>query len=159
MQEKYFVRTPKNPKTALPSALRSNIRQECIPVGCVSPVLYRTRGPCPRESLARGISVEVNLYPVAVSVRETPSPLWTEWLTVRCKNIMFPHLRLRAVKILSVYKKKHQQYGWTFMGENVYISAEKWFMENSHNIEKSCFKSRYLSIIYTEHSNKYPLYS
>ena len=35
----------------------------------------------------------------------THTHLWTEWLTDRCKNITFPQLRLRAVKILNVKKK------------------------------------------------------
>ena len=33
------------------------------------------------------------------------SPLWTEWLTDRCENIIFPQLRLRTVKILENGKK------------------------------------------------------
>ena len=31
------------------------------------------------------------------ALEQTPAPLWTEWLTDRCKNITFPQLRLRTV--------------------------------------------------------------
>ena len=30
---------------------------------------------------------------------EQNPPLWTEWLTDRCKNITFPQIRLRTVNI------------------------------------------------------------
>ena len=89
---------------------------ECITEGCVPPALYRTRtefsvgrdlswggGLCPGVSLSggamsRGVSVRggKSLWP--------PSPLWTEWLTDRCKNITFPQLPLRVVMNMNWYQ-------------------------------------------------------
>ena len=53
------------------------IRQECIPVGCIPPALYRTRGGG------------------SLPDRDLPPPV--NKITDRCKNITFPQLRLRAV--------------------------------------------------------------
>ena len=104
-------------------------KQECIPVGCVLSAAVATGGSargcvCPGEGCqpgrvsARGVSAKGCLcqgvstrgclpgeclpgggvvYPVHAGIHTTP--LWTEWLTDRCKNITFPQLRLRTVKI------------------------------------------------------------
>ena len=45
-------------------------------------------GVCPDGCLARGC--------IAACTR-IDTPLWTEWLTDRCKNIAFPQLRFRTV--------------------------------------------------------------
>ena len=67
--------------------------QECIPVGCVPPVLYRTGGSlCPGGgSLSRGVYVEKGgLYQA-----DTLPPV--NRMTYRCKNITFLQLRFRVV--------------------------------------------------------------
>ena len=87
-----------------------SILQECIPVGCVPPALYRIRGgglcpgrslsrggPLSKRSMSRGVSVRVVFVQGYLSIgslsrgslsRETPSSLWTEWLTDRCKHYL-----------------------------------------------------------------------
>ena len=67
--------------------------QECIPVGCVPPVLYRTGGSlCPGGgSLSRVVYVEKRgLYQ-----GDTLPPV--NRMTYRCKNITFLQLRFRVV--------------------------------------------------------------
>ena len=77
-------------------------KQECIPVGCVLPTLYHTRGLPDRDppSLDRDPPGQRPLN------RDSP---WTETprqrppaqrITDRCKNITFPQLCLRAVIII-----------------------------------------------------------
>ena len=125
------VGTPTPPRDASTTALLSfpvgSKKQECFPVGCVPPALYRTGvgvsvwGVCPGglsiggRSLFRGSlsgRPPVDRDPPegtwdqaarqkVTSYRE-PFPLWTEWLTDRCKNITFPQLSLRAVKLPKV---------------------------------------------------------
>ena len=41
----------------------------------------------------------------SVHARIQPPPLWTEWLTNRCKNITFPQLRLRTA-IIGLHRSK-----------------------------------------------------
>ena len=50
-------------------------------------------GVCP-GGVCPGVSARGGVYP---SMHWADTPLWTEWLTDRCKNITFLQLRLRAV--------------------------------------------------------------
>ena len=73
----------------------------CIPActgqrGVCIPACTGWGGVCP------GVSSQGGVCPGGVCIpacTEADTPLWTEWLTDRCKNITFPHLRLRTVKI------------------------------------------------------------
>ena len=93
------------------------VKQECIPVGCVAPasmVISRTShavfsgggvGVCPCRCLPRGMSAqrgvqtpldpEIDTHnPRPRGKRQTPP---VNRMTDRCKDITFPHFRLRAV--------------------------------------------------------------
>ena len=74
--------------------------KECIPAGCVPPTcwLYPSMhlagrggvwagGVCLRSGVCSGVSGQG----VPMGVADTP--LWTEWLIDRCKNITLPQLR------------------------------------------------------------------
>ena len=73
--------------------------QECIPVGCVPPVLYRTGGVSVQEgeSLSkRGVSVQGGLCQGrGLYQGDTLPPV--NRMTYRCKNITFLQLRFRVV--------------------------------------------------------------
>ena len=79
----------------------NHCKQDCIPVGCVPsaavamsiPACTGQGGVCPGEGVCPG-----GVYP---SMHWGRHPLWTKWLTDRCKNITFPRLRLRTVKMVS----------------------------------------------------------
>ena len=84
------------------------VQGECLPRGCVSRMGV-CLGVCVQDGCLPGVCVWpregcVCLGAVCLGVYapiacwDTP-PLWTEWLTDRCKNITFPQLRLRAVII------------------------------------------------------------
>ena len=76
--------------TFLFTKINRNVKQECIPVGCIPPALPPYGGSlCDRDPPDR------NPPPGQI-------PPWTETppvnrITDRCKNITFPQLRLRAV--------------------------------------------------------------
>ena len=90
--------------------LFSNTKQECIPVGCVPPASVAISGGgsahrgvfAPGGVVYLGVSAGGSVCPggvcpggvcpegvVCVSVYGSVHPLWTEWLTDRCKNITF----------------------------------------------------------------------
>ena len=58
-------------------------KQECIPVGCLPPTLYRTGGLSPGGGLCPGGSQSGGS-----SIRETPSPV--NRMTDKCKNTTLP---------------------------------------------------------------------
>ena len=85
-----------------PPESQCNKRQECIPVGCVLAARRPYAGVCfPGDVCSRGVSAPGGggcLLPgvsalggcIPVSqhaLRQTPSPLWTEFLTHACENI------------------------------------------------------------------------
>ena len=65
-------------------------QRECLPRRCVSVGCLPGGGVCREGCLSRGF--------VCLGGCTTP-PLWTEWLTDRCKNITFPQLRLRVLQV------------------------------------------------------------
>ena len=78
--------------------LKINNKQECIPVGCIPPALSERQRPPWKEHGTRDRDPwkEHGTRDVhCLSSYKNPSPLWTEWLTDRCKNITFPQLCLR----------------------------------------------------------------
>ena len=96
------------------------VKLECIPVGCVAPasmVISRTShavfsggmgvclgGVCPCRCLPRGVSAQRGVQtpldrdrhtqPQTQRQRQTPP---VNRMTDRCKDVTFPHFRLRAV--------------------------------------------------------------
>ena len=96
---------------------RTTFSRECIPVGCVPPasvavsgVGVHSEGVCPGEGCVQGEGCVGGCLPRGVYIPITCwdthlLPLWREWMTDRCKNITFPQLRLRAVKIISREKR------------------------------------------------------
>ena len=97
-------------------------KQECIPVWCVPPALYRTRegGLCPEVSLSKGIFPGGGLCPGGLCPgrslsRETP--LWTGWQT-RVKTLPCPKLRLQTVIM-------------------IIVDCDKWSIAVSNHSEKS----------------------
>ena len=59
-------------------------------------------GCLPRGSHQKGVSAQRGCLPrgcIPACTEADPPPLWTEWLTDRCKNITFPQLRLRTVNM------------------------------------------------------------
>ena len=66
-------------KSYFESGIHWQIQQECTPVGCVPPAIYRT-GSLSRGSLSRRDICPGGLCPGGfLSLTETPSSLWTEW--------------------------------------------------------------------------------
>ena len=63
---------------------RHNLKQECIPVGCVPPACC----PYPSIHCAQGVGLPARGVYLPGGYRTPPSP-WTEWLTDRCKNKTF----------------------------------------------------------------------
>ena len=79
-----------------------NKKQECIPVGSVQSAAVAMSIPaCTGQGgvYPRGVSAQRGCLPGGCipACTEADTPLWTEWLTDRCKNITFPQLRLRMV--------------------------------------------------------------
>ena len=58
-------------------------------------------------------------------------PMWTEWLTHRCKNITFPQLRLRAVKTML-----YSSIIYTF---NLQEPGERWATKLLHSLMLTFF--------------------
>ena len=118
------TRSPKHGHQWTPKGTKL-LQQESIPVGCVPSAAVAvcwgvcSRGCLPRGESARGVSAQGarlpwGCLPGGVSqhaLRQTP--LWTEWLTDRCKNITFPQLRLRTVKSRTFWSCK----GFQSLGE------------------------------------------
>ena len=97
--------------------------QVCIPVGWVPsaavamsiPACTGQGGVCPGGCLPGEVSAQGWCLPGGCfpACTEADNPLWTEWLTDRCKNITFPLLRLRKVNITIKLFLSKQMGFWT----------------------------------------------
>ena len=95
--------------TRVNAPLENTVWQVCIPVGCLPPACcpYLPACTAPREGLLPGVGDVCSggggvcsrgeggcLLPgrgCIPACTEADTPLWTEWLTDRCKNITFPN--------------------------------------------------------------------
>ena len=76
------------------SQTRRNGQQVCIPAGFVPPACCPYLPACTAQggSAPGGGSVPGKGCLLSQhALRQSPPPLWTEWLTDRCKNITFPN--------------------------------------------------------------------
>ena len=85
------------PSIAVPVCLGGCLPRGCLPGGCLP-----TGGVCLGDVCSGGVSSQMGVSARGVCVsqhalRQTPQPLWTEFLTHACENITFPQLRLRTV--------------------------------------------------------------
>ena len=65
---------------------------ECIPVGCVRSAAVAVSWVGKRGVLPEGVCSAGDVCPGGRCLPRGVHPLWTEWLTDRCKNITFPQL-------------------------------------------------------------------
>ena len=70
----------------------------CLPQGELPGVCLLWGGVCARGWPPRGV------YP-SIHLGRHPPPLWTEWLTDRCKNITFPQLHFQTVTNVEALKE------------------------------------------------------
>ena len=109
-------------KLGLTQLKKNNLKQDCIQVGCVPSTVvamsipactgqgcvypsmhWAGGGVCIPTCSGQGVSARGWCLPgggvcAGGCITACTPPLWTEWLTDRCKNITFPQLRLQTAK-------------------------------------------------------------